>query len=77
MPHVAVKLHAGRTDGEKQDLADRITEAVKAALGSSDESVSVSIEDVEPADWMSQVYGPEIESKPDTLFKKPGYGPLR
>jgi 4-oxalocrotonate tautomerase len=76
MPHVIVKMYAGRKDAEKQDLADRITEAVKAAFGYGDDAVSVAIEDVKPADWMKEVYHHDIEAGAGQLFKRPGYGPL-
>ena len=39
-------------------------------------SVSVSIEDVEPDDWVEKVYKPDIIGEPDKLYKKPGYNPL-
>jgi 4-oxalocrotonate tautomerase len=39
-------------------------------------SVSVSIEDVAPADWTEKVYLPDIVGKPTQLFKKPGYNLL-
>lgn len=75
MPHVLVKLYAGRSDEDKARLADAVTRAVTSTLGSSEDSVSVSIEDVAPADWMEQVYQPDITGKPERLFKRPGYGP--
>ena len=75
MPHVIVKMYAGRSDAEKQNLADRITAAVTDTLGYGDDAVSVGIEDVRPADWMDQVYRTDIAVKADQLFKRPGYGP--
>jgi 4-oxalocrotonate tautomerase len=76
MPHVAVKLYAGRSEADKQALADEITAAVRRTVGSSDDAVSVSIEDVAPADWSEKVYEPDILGQADKLYKKPGYGPL-
>lgn len=76
MPHLIVKMYAGRGHAEKQALADRLTAAVQETLGYGSDAVSVAIEDVQPADWMSQVYGPEIEQRQEQLFKRPGYGPL-
>jgi 4-oxalocrotonate tautomerase len=73
MPHVTVKLHAGRSAKVKSDLADAITKAVVQTLNLSEASVSVSIQDVQPQDWAEQVYRPEITGRPDILFKKPGY----
>ena len=45
-------------------------------LNYGEESVSVGIEDVKPEDWTEKVYKPDILSKPETIYKKPGYDPL-
>ncbi|PSC04120.1 4-oxalocrotonate tautomerase [Alsobacter soli] len=76
MPHVIVKLYPGRTEEQKQQLADEITKAVMAAAGSAERSISVSIEDVPAEDWAEKVYRPDIMERPDILYKKPGYNPL-
>jgi len=75
MPHVVVKLTAGRTDQQKEALAKAITAAVVQSLGSTEAAVSVGIEDVVEDDWTDAVYRPDILAKADTIFKKPGYGP--
>ncbi len=75
MPHVNVRMYAGRSDDEKKRLAEAIGQALMQALGSSERSISVAIEDVEPDHWMAEVYEPEISAKADRLYKKPGYGP--
>ncbi|GLR92118.1 tautomerase family protein [Bradyrhizobium iriomotense] len=75
MPHVVVKLFSGKSKQQKAVLAEAITKAVMDTLGYGQESVSVGIEDVEPKDWASRVYGPDIVDKPETIFKKPGYDP--
>jgi 4-oxalocrotonate tautomerase len=75
MPHVVVKMYSGRTEQDKERLAAEITAAVKAALKSADESISVAIEDIEPNDWTEQVYKPDILGKPKTIYKQPGYRP--
>jgi 4-oxalocrotonate tautomerase len=76
MPHVIVKLYSGKSEQQKATLAAAVTKAVTSALKYGEESVSVGIEDVEPKDWASQVYGPHIVGKPETIYKKPGYDPL-
>jgi 4-oxalocrotonate tautomerase len=76
MPHVVVKLLAGRSEQQKSKLAEHITQAVMNGAQCAETSVSVSIEDVAPDDWVEQVYKPDILSKPDILYKKPGYNPL-
>lgn len=75
MPHVILKMYAGRTDEQKHRLAEALTQAVMSAGDASEDSISVAIEDVAPADWFAKVYEPEIAGKPDLIFKTPGYGP--
>jgi 4-oxalocrotonate tautomerase len=75
MPHVVVKMWAGKSEAQKTALAQAMVEALKATLGSSDSSISVAIEDVAPEAWMAQVYEPEIAPQLASLYKKPGYGP--
>lgn len=76
MPHVIVKLQSGRSEQQKAKIAEEVTRAVMAGANCAEQSVSVSIEDVEPNDWVEKVYKPEIIGKPATLYKKPGYNPL-
>ena len=76
MPHVIVKMHSGRSEQLKAKLAEELTKAVMSTLKSGEESISVGIEDVEPADWTEKVYKPEILGKPKTIYKKPGYDPF-
>ena len=76
MPHVIVKMHAGRTPEMKRRIADAVALAVKQETGNKLETISVTIQDVAPADWMGQVYGPDIEHGAGELLVAPGYGPL-
>lgn len=75
MPHVIVKMYAGRPDAQKKALAEEVTQAVMKTLGYGADAVSVSIEDVDPQDWAEKVYRPDIADRPDELYKKPGYTP--
>jgi 4-oxalocrotonate tautomerase len=75
MPHVNVRMYAGRSEEDKARLAAAIGAALIQTLGSSERSISVAIEDVAPDDWMVEVYDPEIAGKTDRLYKRPGYGP--
>lgn len=77
MPHVIVKLWPGKTEAQKRDLSDAIVRGVTGILGYGEESVSVGFDEVPPADWSAQIYGPDIQGKWDTLTKQPGYGPGR
>ena len=76
MPHVIVKMYAGRSEEQKQKLAESVTKAVMAVTGNGEDSVSVSVEDVAPSDWTEKVYKPDIENGSGKLYKRPGYGPL-
>ena len=73
MPHVIVKLWPGKSENQKTRLAEAITKNVMEILHYGDESVSVSMEEVESQDWLEQVYKPDIQNKWDKLYKKPGY----
>ena len=76
MPHVIVKLAAGRSEKQKARIAEAVTKAIMTTTENGEAAVSVSIEDVQPSDWVEAVYKPDIFGKPDTLYKKPGYDPL-
>ena len=73
MPHVIVKLYSGRSEQQKSRLAEEVAKAVMAVLKCGDESVSVGVEDVAPADWADKVYKPDILAKSEKIYKKPGY----
>ncbi|HET7881193.1 MAG TPA: tautomerase family protein [Acetobacteraceae bacterium] len=73
MPHVIVKLYSGRSEQQKAGIAEAVTQAIMASTGNAADTVSVSIEDVAPNEWAEKVYKPDIQGKPDTLYKKPGY----
>ncbi|MDB5643767.1 MAG: 4-oxalocrotonate tautomerase [Hyphomicrobiales bacterium] len=75
MPHVIVKLYAGKTEQQKTELATKLAEAVTAVLGSKDATISVAVEEFDPADWKEKVFTPDIAQRADTLYKKPGYEP--
>ena len=75
MPHVIVKLWPGKSDRQKTRLAEAITKNVMDILHDGDESVSVAMEEVKSQDWVEKVYKPDIQTKWDTLYKKPGYDP--
>lgn len=73
MPHIVVKLIPGKTEQQKQQLADQITQSVMQVLDYGADPVSVAFEEISLDDWAEQVYRPEIKAKWDSLYKKPGY----
>ncbi|ACC75813.1 tautomerase family protein [Paraburkholderia phymatum] len=73
MPHVIVKAWPGKTEEQKRRLAEAITRNVMDILGYGEESVSVAFEEIPSDRWKDEVYRPDIEERPGTLYKKPGY----
>jgi 4-oxalocrotonate tautomerase len=76
MPHISIKLYPGRSEQQKVRLAEQIVKDVISLLESSEDSISVAIEEINPEDWVEKVYKPEILNNPEKLYKKPGYNPL-
>ena len=60
MPHVVLKLLAGRSEEQKSTLAVQLMKNVMAILNYGEERVSVAIEDIKPGDWGEKVYHAEI-----------------
>jgi len=73
VPHVVVKLWPGKSERQKQQLADAIVADVTRVLHYGDESVSVAFEEIAPSEWEAKVYRPDIVAGAATLYKKPGY----
>lgn len=73
MPHVIVKLWPGKSERQKTLLADAITKDVVEILHYGEDSVSVALEEIAPQNWADKVYKTDIQSKPENLYKKPGY----
>lgn len=51
MPYVTVKMFEGRTEEQKQLLAEKVTQAVHESIGASKESIVVFIEDMKKEDY--------------------------
>jgi 4-oxalocrotonate tautomerase len=73
MPHIIVKLLPGKSEAQKQHLADRITQNVMDVFHYGEESVSVAFEEISSADWAEKVYRTDIQHPAGKLYKKPGY----
>jgi 4-oxalocrotonate tautomerase len=73
MPHVIVKLWPGKSEEQKNRLAERITRDVMDVLKYGEEAVSVAVEEIKPQNWKEAVYQADILDKPEQLYKKPGY----
>ncbi|RDS81922.1 tautomerase family protein [Dyella psychrodurans] len=73
MPHVIVKLWPGKSEPQKQRLADRITRDVMDVFRYGEAAVSVAMEEIDPNEWAERVYRTDIQDPPGKLYKKPGY----
>lgn len=73
MPHATVKLWPGKSETQKQKLADRIAKDIMDVLGYGEESVSVAFEEISSDEWAEKVYKTDIENPRGKLYKKPGY----
>lgn len=73
MPHFEIKLLAGKTEEQKQELTDEVVKAAQKVLGNREESFSVVIEEYTLDEWKKEVYPNDIIGREDALYKKPGY----
>lgn len=73
MPHFQIKLLEGKTEEQKQKLAEEVVKAAQSVIGYGDESYSVTIEDFTFGEWKNKVYPTEIIGRKDILYKEPGY----
>jgi 4-oxalocrotonate tautomerase len=73
MPHVVVKLWPGKSEQQKERLAEKIAKDVMDVLNYGEESVSVGFEEISSKDWKEKVYKPDIQDNWDQVYKKPGY----
>src|SRR4051812_38438987 len=69
MPHVVVKLWPGKSEQQKQMLANQITNSVMSILNYGEESVSVACEEIAAKDWAEQAYRADIVGNEAKLYK--------
>ncbi|MCH5161232.1 MAG: tautomerase family protein [Clostridiales bacterium] len=75
MPNISVKMLAGRTQAQKEQLAKDLVEVLSRDLGASKYWITCTIEDYDAEQWQ-EVFKTEIADKPDSVvFKKPEYDP--
>ena len=55
MPHIDVNLFPGRTEKQKQKLADKIVEDAMEILGAPREALSVAMHEVAPENWNQDI----------------------
>lgn len=55
MPHIDVNLFPGRTEEQKQKLADKIVEDAMEILGAPRDALSVAMHEVAPENWNQDI----------------------
>ena len=55
MPHVIVKMLSGRSNKQKQQLAEEITKVVMKITGNTEDAVFVAIENIKQKDCIEKV----------------------
>lgn len=73
MPHFQIKMLGGKTEEQKQKLAQEVIKAAQNVIGFGDESYSVTIEDFTMEQWKDKVYPDDIMGRKEILYKEPGY----
>jgi len=68
MPHVIARLWPGKSEQQKERLAEKIAKDVMDVLNYGEESVSVGFEDISAKDWKENVYKPDIKDMWDKLL---------
>ena len=63
MPHIIVKLWPGKSEQQKERLAEKIAKDVMDVFNYGEESVSVGIEEINSKDWKEKVYKPDVKDK--------------
>jgi len=76
MPHIIVKLYAGRSETQKKELTEKIVKNLMDVTDCSETAVSVAFEEFEPEEWAQAVYQKDIIDGPGKLYKTPGYNPF-
>lgn len=73
MPHISIKMLAGRTDEQKKIAAKAVAEALHNAIGCNETHISVSVEDYTPKEWQ-EVFKKEVTEN-SSLVLTPDYNP--
>ena len=67
MPYIAIKAFP-KDEETKKKLADQINDIVLKTWGCPQEAISISIEEVKPADWDKTVMDTEVRPKADKML---------
>lgn len=67
MPYIAIKAYP-KDEATKKKLVDEINEVLLKTWGCPQEAISISIEEVKPADWNSTVMETEVLPNEDKMM---------
>ena len=74
MPHINVKCYPKHlSEKQMSDFVSELTQVIEKHLSATDESISISYEEIPAEQWKDQVFDKEIIPNMGTLAKKPGY----
>lgn len=73
MPHIMIKLNPGYREEDKKAFAEKMAESMTEIMGTPNELISISFEEIGKDVWKEEMYLPEIIGKAHLLYKKPGY----
>lgn len=68
MPHISAKIFPGRSEEAKRAFALAVRRAAVEYLNGSEAHITVSVEDVPPAEWYERVYLPEVVNNPHMIL---------
>lgn len=67
MPYIRIKAYP-KDQATKEKIVEAINKAFVDNWGCSPQTISISIEEVAPEDWVEQVEKAEIEPNKDNMF---------
>lgn len=67
MPYIAIKAYP-KDEETKKKLVEKINEAFLEIWGCPKEAISISLEEINPADWDEQVFKPHIQPNEDKMM---------
>ena len=67
MPYIAIKSFP-KDQATKEAVADKINEIFLEVWGCPQQAITISFEEVQPADWAEKVLKPEIEPKKENML---------
>lgn len=67
MPYIAIKTFP-KDEETKKRVVEKINELFLAEWGCPPQAITISVEEVAPADWEEKITKPEIEPKKDKML---------